>query len=217
MQSQGKKVMLVDCDLRRPSQAKIFGIDVKEGTSLTNLLDGSAKITKEAIYYDPVSHLPLLLSDKGSRNSTEYLKEAMFRRLITRLREPMDIIILDTPPMSVMADAEAIAAVADISILVVQYNRALAADINDAIDELKKYRCHMSGVILNNVHTLPGTRRMIVGSYYGRYGYGNYGNYGRYGAYGAYGHYAERKDPTASAKKKTSVKERPEEAKETKE
>ncbi len=211
MQEQGKKVLLVDCDLRRPSQAKIFGIDVKEGTSLTDLIDGSTSAAKDILYRDPVSKLPLLLTGKGSRNSTEYLKEPVFVKMIEKLKGLMDIIILDTPPMSLMADAESVANISDISILVVQYNRALAADINDAIDELKKYRCHMSGCILNGVRTLPGTGRAIVGNYYGNYGrygkygsygrYGNYGNYGNYGRYGVYGHYAERKDPTASAKK----------------
>ena len=68
-----------------------------------------------------------------------------------------------------------------VSILVVQYNRVLAAEINDAIDELKKYRCHMSGCILNGVRSLPGSGRKIIGGYYG---YGKYGKYGKYGNYG---------------------------------
>ena len=80
-----------------------------------------------------------------------------------------------------------------------------------SVDELKKYRCHMSGCILNGVRTLPGFGRKIIGNYYGNYGrygkYGKYGHYGAYGNYGAYGHYAERQDPTASAKKTDTVKE----------
>ncbi|MBQ1477993.1 MAG: polysaccharide biosynthesis tyrosine autokinase [Erysipelotrichaceae bacterium] len=219
MQEQGKKVLLVDCDMRRPSQAKIFDIEVKEGTSLSDFLNGNRNAAKDIVYRDPLTRLPLILAGKGSRDSTEYLKEPVFRKLIEKLSELMDIIILDTPPMSLMADAEAVANIADISLLVVQYNRSLAEDINDAIDELKKYRCHMSGCILNGVRTLPGARRAIVGSYYGNYGrygryggygkygkYGSYGNYGNYGHYGVYGHYAERKDPTASAKKKDDSK-----------
>ena len=197
IQEQGKKVMLVDCDLRRPTQAKIFGIKVGEGTSLTDFLNGQSK---GYIYHDPVSDLNMLLCGKGNRNASEYLKEGRFKQLIDHLRTTMDIIILDTPPMSLMSDAEAVANIADIAILVVQYNRTLAATINDAIDELKKY-CHMSGCILNGVRSLPGTGRKIIGGYYG-YGYGKYGKYGHYGRYsnyGAYGHYAERKDPTSSA------------------
>ena len=205
IQEQGKKVLLVDCDLRRPTQAKIFGVDVKEGTSLIDFLNGEAQCF---IYRDPISDLSLLLCGKGSRDSSEYLKDSLFKRLIDYLRSSMDIIILDTPPMSLMSDAEAVANVADIAILTVQYNRTPAAVINDAIDELKKYRCHMSGCILNGVRSLPGSGRKIVGGYYGygKYGkYGHYGHYGRYSNYGAYGHYAERKDPTSSAIKKTDL------------
>ncbi len=207
IQDQGKKVLLVDCDLRRPTQAKIFGIDVRDGTSLTDLLSGKTK--NGHIYHDSASNLPLLLCGKGSRDSSEYFKESVFGHMIDHLRSSMDIIILDTPPMSLMADAEAIANVADISVLVVQYNRIQSASINDAIDELKKYRCHMSGCILNGVRSLPGSGRKTVGGYYaygkyGKYGkYGHYGSYGRYGAYGNYGHYAERKKPTDSSARKT--------------
>lgn len=203
IQNQGKKVLLVDCDLRRPSQAKIFGIEVKEGTSLIDFLSG--KKSQGHIYKDPVSNLPMLLSNKGSSNSSELLKDSLFDRMIAQMKKSADIIILDTPPMSLMADAEAIANVADISILVVQYNRTLAAEINDTIDELKKYRCHMSGCILNGVRSLPGSGRKIIGGYYGfgKYGkYGKYGHYGAYGKYGTYGHYAERRNPTESAVKK---------------
>ncbi len=207
IQNQGKRVLLVDCDLRRPTQAKIFGIDVRDGTSLTDLLSGKTK--NGHIYHDSASNLPLLLCGKGSRDSSEYFKESVFGRMIDHLRSSMDIIILDTPPMSLMADAEAIANVADISVLVVQYNRIQSASINDATDELKKYRCHMSGCILNGVRSLPGSGRKTVGGYYaygkyGKYGkYGHYGSYGRYGAYGNYGHYAERKKPTDSSARKT--------------
>ncbi len=212
IQDQGKKVLLVDCDLRRPSQAKIFGIEVTAGTSLTDFLNRKErKEGQNYIYHDPQSNLPLLLNSKGIKDSTEYLKGNAFRNLIGKLKNNVDIIILDTPPMSLMADAEAVANVADISVLVVQYNRILAADINDAIDELKKYRCHMSGCILNGVRSMPGLNRNIVGGYYG-YGkysrHGKYGRYGNYGKYGSYGHYAERKSPTSSAVKKVEESKR---------
>ncbi|MBQ6591749.1 MAG: hypothetical protein IJH98_02520, partial [Solobacterium sp.] len=114
--------------------------------------------------------------------------------------------------MSLMADAEAIANCADISILVVQYNRTLSADVNDAIDELKKCRAHMSGCILNDVRILPGTDRLTAGSHYGYGNYGRYGRYGKYGKYGKYGHYAERRKPAAAAEEpaqEAPVEEKP--------
>lgn len=209
IQNQGKRVLLIDCDLRRPSQAGIFGIDIEDGTSFTDFLAGKAKNGQAKIYRDPVSNLPLLLSNKGSTDASEYFKENLIKRFIDHLRKGLDVIILDTPPMSLMSDAEAVADISDKSILVVQYNRTLASEINDAIDELRKYRCHMSGCILNGVRTLPGTGKKTVGGYYGYGKYGKYGRYGAYGRFGAYGHYAERKNPTSSAvkNKKSESKE----------
>ncbi|MBR0213783.1 MAG: polysaccharide biosynthesis tyrosine autokinase [Solobacterium sp.] len=199
MQAQGKKVLLVDCDMRRPSQAKIFGITVEKGRELTDLLSEETELTNDILYRDENTRLPMILCGRGTKDSTEYLKGGAFAKLMAQLRDSSDYIILDTPPMSLMADAEAIANCADISILVVQYNRMLSADINDAIDELKKCRAHMSGCILNDVMVLPGTDRLTAGSHYGYGNYGRYGRYGKYGKYGKYGHYAERKTPAPAA------------------
>ncbi|MBQ1319260.1 MAG: CpsD/CapB family tyrosine-protein kinase, partial [Solobacterium sp.] len=190
---------LVDCDMRRPSQAKIFGITVEKGRELTDLLSEETELTNDNLYRDENTRLPMILCGRGTKDSTEYLKGGAFARLMAKLRDSYDYIILDTPPMSLMADAEAIANCADISILVVQYNRMLSADINDAIDELKKCRAHMSGCILNDVMVLPGTDRLTAGSHYGYGNYGRYGRYGKYGKYGKYGHYAERKTPAPAA------------------
>ena len=198
LKSQHHKVLLIDCDMRRPSQAKIFGMDVKEGTDLLEILSGDANFTEEMLYREQTTRLPMILCGKGSKDSTEYLKDGTFKALIDTLRPAADYIILDTPPMSLMADAEAIANCSDISILVVQYNRTLSAEVNDAIDELKKCRAHMSGCILNDVRSLPGTGSLTTSGRYGYGNYGRYGKYGKYGKYGRYGRYAQRKTPAAA-------------------
>ena len=110
--------------------------------------------------------------------------------------------------MGVMSDAEAIANYADMSLLVVQYNNVLAADINDAIDTLSRANAEFGGTILNDLRVLSGASATSrgYGGYggYGRYGhyghYGNYGRYGKYGRYGRYGHYAERKSSSSEVK-----------------
>ena len=110
-------------------------------------------------------------------------------RLIAVVRNYYDFIIIDSPPMSLMADAEVLADLSDMSLLVVKYDTVLAQDLNDAIDSLRDCRATFAGCILNQVCTLPGSRRTIGGyGGYGRYGrYGRYGYYGRYGEYGRYG------------------------------
>ena len=96
--------------------------------------------------------------------------------------------------MSLMADAEVLADLSDMSLLVVKYDTVLAQDLNDAIDSLRDCRAQFSGCILNQVRTLPGSRKTVGGyGYYGRYGhYGHYGRYGYYGRYGGYGHYGQQ-------------------------
>ncbi|MCH4043652.1 MAG: hypothetical protein LKE83_01560 [Erysipelotrichaceae bacterium] len=133
---------------------------------------------------DRSTGLRLLLSDpEGYVNSTDIVSSHAFKRMIEALKNVADYVVIDSPPLALMADAEAMASVSDMSVLVVQYNRVLAGDINDAIDSLKGYHCHMAGCILNGLHTIPGP----VSGVYG--GYGTYGNYGHYGAYGRYGKY----------------------------
>ena len=108
-------------------------------------------------------------------------------RLLSVVRNYYDYVIIDSPPMSLMADAEVFADQCDMSILVVKYDTVLAQDINDAIDALRDCHGTFAGCILNQVETLPGARRTVGG--YG--GYGRYGHYGRYGRYGRYGHYGQ--------------------------
>ena len=134
----------------------------------------------------------LLLSDRNISNSTDIVSSENMSRLVALMREYYDYIVIDSPPMSLMADAEVLANLSDMSLLVVGYDRALAQDLNDAIDSLRDCKANFAGCILNQVRTMPTTRRVIGGyggyGHYGNYGrYGKYGNYGRYGAYGAYG------------------------------
>jgi len=179
LQQQGYSTILVDGDLRRPSQQTLFHKKVK--TSIPDMLKLGEEISLET---DRSTGLRLLLSDpEGYVNSTDIVSSHAFKRMIEALKNVADYVVIDSPPLALMADAEAMASVSDMSVLVVQYNRVLAGDINDAIDSLKGYHCHMAGCILNGLHTISGP----VSGVYG--GYGTYGNYGHYGAYGRYGKY----------------------------
>ncbi|MBR5094183.1 MAG: polysaccharide biosynthesis tyrosine autokinase [Oscillospiraceae bacterium] len=186
---QGYKVLLIDGDLRRPTQQTLFlDKDTKLKASLGSLLMGQATLG-EAMIYDEDRDLDLLLNKRNYTNSTDIVSSEYMSRLLAVVRDHFDFVIIDSPPMSLMADAEVLADLSDMSILVVKYDTVLAEDLNDAIDALRDCHGKFSGCILNQVKTLPGARRTIGGyGGYGRYGrYGRYGNYGRYGAYGRYG------------------------------
>lgn len=200
---QSYKVLLIDCDLRRPTQYKLF--EVEEAPGLP------AAINREVAFRDAIIHkdgLDLLLTTERHSNSTEIVSGDAMREFLRKARAKYNFIIIDTPPMGVMSDAEAIANIADMSLLVVQYNNVLAADINDAIDTLSRASAEFGGTILNDLRVLSGASAASrgyggYGGYgrYGRYGhYGNYGRYGKYGRYGRYGHYAERKAASSEVK-----------------
>ena len=189
---QSYKVLLIDGDMRRPTQNTIF---LKSGEKLSatlgDLLMGKVAMG-DAMRYDKGRGLSLLLNEHNYLNSTDIVSSEYMKRLIDVVNKYYDYIVIDSPPMSLMADAEVIADLADLSILVVKYDTALAQDLNDAIDSLRDCRAVFAGCVLNQVRSLPGSRRVIGG--YGGYGrYGKYGKYGRYGKYGQYGHYSDIK------------------------
>lgn len=192
---QSHRVLLIDGDLRRPTLQRMFlESGEKVDVSLAHLLMGKNTLMK-AMRHDEKRGVYLLLNDKNHANSTDIVSSENMTRLLDVARKAFDYIIVDSPPMSLMADAEVLADRADMSILVVKYDTVQAQDLNDAIDSLRDCRASFAGCILNDVHTLPGERRTVVGyGGYGRYGhygrYGKYGRYGNYGAYGTYGHYA---------------------------
>lgn len=206
---QSHQVLLIDGDLRRPTLHRLF-LDEGEKVdmSMARLLMGKTTLMK-AMRYDEKRGVYLLLTDKNYANSTDIVSSENMARLLEVARKAFDYVIIDSPPMSLMADAEVLADRSDMSILVVKYDLVPAPDLNDAIDALRDCKAQFAGCILNDVRTLPGERRSVVGyggygryGHYGKYGkYGAYGRYGGYGGYGGYGHYAK------DAEKETTVNE----------
>ena len=185
LSQQGYKVLLIDGDMRRPTLYSLFlKPNDKLKASLGAVLMGQANLA-DAMVHDEERGIDLLLNKRNYTNSTDIVSSDYMARLIAVVRDHYDFVIVDSPPMSLMADAEVMADLADMSLLVVKYDTVLAEDLNDAIDALRDCHAQFAGCILNQVRTLPGSRRTIGG--YG--GYGRYGHYGKYGRYGQYGQY----------------------------
>ena len=212
---QSDSVLLIDGDLRRPSLAKLFlNEGEKPGKNFARLISGEIDL-EDAVIFDVKRNLHILLNGKNYSNSTDIVSSDTISYLIEQARRQYDYVIIDTPPMSLMADAEVMADLSDMSILVVRYDLVQAQDLNDAIDALRVCKADFYGCVLNQVRTMPGQRRTVVGyggygrygkyGRYGRYGkygkYGRYGNYGNYGAYGYYGHYSNEDEESSGETK----------------
>ena len=188
--NRDKKVLLIDGDFRRPTLFRLFNqYDDENNTdrSLGAVLAGDISLD-EALVRDNDSKLWLLLNHYGFSNSTDMVSSQAMHDIIRILKHEFDYVIIDTPPVQMMADAEAIAGEADMSVLVVKYDTVGAPEINDVIDTLRDCKAEFAGCVLSQVHMLPFQGRAVVG--YGAYGsYGRYGRYGKYGKYGSYGSY----------------------------
>ena len=186
---ESEKVLLIDADLRKPSQYKIFGLAPEEVQEFGEVLNGNEK-ADHLVHALAKSELLLVTGTMIYPNSTEMIASDMFYKIIDFFKERLDYVIIDTPPMSQAADAEELVDYADASILVVRQHTALVKDINEAISILNSGEGTMLGCVYNDVfHGIAQTARNYgyryaygSGSSYGYgYGYGNkYGYGGKY-------------------------------------
>ena len=180
MAQKHSKVLLIDCDLRKPACRDLLEEkEVKYG--LRDVLKGKVSFA-DALMQEKMSGLFLLLETQGARDSGDLIASRQMQELLKWARQEFDFVILDLPPMAEISDAESMMEYADASILVVRQNAALAPDVNKAVSHLNSGKAKLLGCVLNNVYSTPVFSAQS-------YGYGRYGKYGKYGRYGRYGHY----------------------------
>ncbi|MFN7949220.1 MAG: CpsD/CapB family tyrosine-protein kinase [Blastocatellia bacterium] len=152
--SRGRRVLLVDSDLRRPSVASYLGVAPTMG--LTEILAGDCEVLDPVIRVYGKSAEPDLEEDyqlyvlpvKGeTRNPTELLSGALLGEVIGEFRRYFDFIILDSPPVTPFADARLLANHSDGVLMVVRSGAAPYATVERAIEALSPAR--MLGVVLN--------------------------------------------------------------------
>jgi capsular exopolysaccharide synthesis family protein len=145
----GKKTIIVDCDLRRPVQHKIFGKGRSGG--VTNILVGKNALPGEYIHETDINNLFLLTSGPLPPNPSELLGSAKMKDLIQNLRESFDYIIFDAPPAIAVTDPCVLGSQVDGIILVVDANTVRPEMAQKAQELLTKARGHLLGVVLNRV------------------------------------------------------------------
>jgi capsular exopolysaccharide synthesis family protein len=147
----GDRVVIVDCDLRRPIQHSIHGVERDRG--LTNYLSEPIEQTEWSGYIKKTESADLELFTCGPipPSPPELLGSDRFLDLLTELREKFDWILLDSPPASSLADAYLLAAVSDMVVLVVQHNRTDRDVVAKTLHKLQAVNPKVVGAVLNNV------------------------------------------------------------------
>lgn len=150
---KNKKVVLLDCDFRKPSLHKIFETSVPQEQTLTHGLLEEKEELSGCVAESKRYGICLGISQPSGRNVTKLLNNGRLPQLLKQLRSEMDYVILDTPPMLAVADAEAIAAMADTALLVARADFMSTNAINDGMDRLRKSAPEVCGFVLNNYRT----------------------------------------------------------------
>ena len=165
----GKSTLLIDCDMRKPNVHKLWRIQGSNGMS--NLLTGI-----DNCYVNEVEELPLSIISAGDipPNPSELLASSKFEDVVTFLRNHFDYIIIDTPPVNQVADAQIIAKNVDGVVLVVSSGKTQLGELAAAQKALDTSAGKICGFILNNVNPKKGGYSYRYGSKYAnKYYYSN--------------------------------------------
>lgn len=166
---EGNRVMLMDCDFRKPAQFKIFDVRDNEETDLGDVLINHKSADRIIRNWND-SNLYMILNKTSSNSIETLLKSTTLKQIISFCRERMDYVVVDTSPLALVADTEELAQMTDASVLVVRQDMVLAKDINDAIDILNNTRGKVIGCILNGTasQSTGGNSHYRYGGHYGK-------------------------------------------------
>jgi len=164
----GLRTLLLDADLRRPTQHKIFELSEEQGVS--SVILGQKKL-REVIQSTAIARLDVLPCGPTPSNPSEIIAGSRFNQVIRAVMEGYDRVVIDSPPVNAVTDARILAASADATILVLRTNRSTRKGSRHALEALLSSGAQVIGIIVNAMPQQVGI----------------YGYYGRYGGYGAYG------------------------------
>ncbi len=156
------KTIIVDADLRQPTQHTIFR--VPNTTGLTDLLRSPDVTIEDQLVNTGYDNLQLITSGSLPPNSSEILNSQRMVALLEKLREYADVILFDTPPILMVTDALVLSSRVDGTIMVIKAGRTRRAALEEAIDRLKKVDAHLLGGILNQLS--PSTGSYYYSSHY---------------------------------------------------
>ncbi|MBN3489991.1 CpsD/CapB family tyrosine-protein kinase [Acholeplasma equirhinis] len=162
---KGKRVVLVDLDLRKPKINRIFKAPNENG--VTDYLAGKIEY-KDLVKYSEKLNTYYVVAGERTTAVVNILEAQKLKDLVQRLREEFDYVILDSPPVIAVSDALYIARLADGVIFVVAQNEARKAVINEAISTLKQNNVNIIGTVFTQVDI----KENELYSYTYGYGYG---------------------------------------------
>lgn len=146
--SQGKKVLLIDADMRNPSVHKLFNLLNYKG--LTNLLTEDNASIQDVVHQTEINNLSVLTCGVIPPNPSELLASNRMNQLTERLKEHFDLILFDLPPILAVTDAQIMANKTDGTIFVIRNGVAEKNNLYKAKELLEHVHANVIGVVYND-------------------------------------------------------------------
>jgi protein-tyrosine kinase len=145
---EGKRVLLIDGNLRRPMLHKVMNVNSVYG--LIHVLLDECDL-EDAVVETSIPNVSVLCAGFSSGSPSEFLVGRRIEKLLTRAKEYYDIILIDSPAALKFEDAKIIASKSDAFLLVVQYKKVKAKIIKKLLTKFEDLGVHCAGTILNDI------------------------------------------------------------------
>ncbi|MBI1347046.1 polysaccharide biosynthesis tyrosine autokinase [bacterium] len=172
MAQSGKRVVVVEADLRKPRLANIFGIS-NNTPGIVSLLSGVAD-PEDSIMATEVANLWLLPVGKRPENPSELLGSPAFQELLEILREQFDLVLIDSPPLLPVTDASVIATMVEGVVCLFKVRKNLSAAARASMKRLQSVGAPVLGAVIHGQFQRQSDKHGYYGYYYNGYGDSEY-------------------------------------------
>lgn len=145
----GKKTLIIDCDMRKPVLHKVFSVPNVKG--LTNILMEESELSETIYKMQGEDNLSVLTSGPIPPNPAELLGSKKMKDFLKSLKDRYDMILIDSPPISLVTDAAIVSTLSDATILVIEAGGTHIEAAQHSVEVLKKVNSRILGVVLNKI------------------------------------------------------------------
>lgn len=149
----GRRVLLIDADLRLPRLHKVFGVSEAPGLADAMIHEDELHL---CMLKTPIPRLDLMRCGERVDYPNEFVSAPELERVLDRLSDLYDVLIIDTPPAGLVADAVALARVCEGVLLVARAGKAPGRLVNQTLTQLQQQGANVLGILLNDVPRRPG-------------------------------------------------------------
>ena len=183
----GKKTLLIDADMRKPTQRSLWRVEQNPG-----LCDYLAMI--QPLWIESVEEIPLSIVCTGTiaPNPSKLLSSERMKEFVANCAMEYDYVIIDTPPINTVADAQIVSMFVDGVVLVARSGDTTSIELNAAIDAIHRADGNFCGVVLNDMD-MKSMKYSYRYKYSDKYGYKYSYKYSSYSAYSSYANKYESK------------------------